>query len=40
MKHELAQMSRLLDPLLDRVGEAKLMRLGQEMAVKKGIVLR
>ena len=38
MKHLLTQMSWLLDPTLDKVGEDELMRLGQEMAVKKGIV--
>ena len=38
MKYELAQMSWLLDPFLDQVGEDKSMRLGQEMAAKKGIV--
>ena len=38
MKHELSQMSWLLDPLLDQVGEDELIRLGEEMAGKKGIV--
>ena len=36
--HELAQISWLLDPMLDQIGEDELMRLGQEMAAKKGIV--
>jgi hypothetical protein len=38
MTHELAQLSWLLDPLLEQVGEDELMRLGQEMAANKGIV--
>jgi len=38
MKHVLAQMAWLLDPVVGQVGEDELMRLGEEMAGKKGIV--
>ncbi|MBN2443349.1 MAG: tetratricopeptide repeat protein, partial [Spirochaetales bacterium] len=38
MNHELAQMAWLLDFVREKVGEDELMRMGQEMAEKRGIV--